>query len=197
MSIEYTYTIAAVDQEARCMEIIYTAPNRQTMHIGARLPYVGETLEAIVQMYAPVAYWLEQEQKVVSVDIGVSGAVGPKVQSKTLAAAKEAKLAELAAVRYAREVEGVTIDGMVYDTSRISQQQIFVTNALLQSGQIETATWKTSNYMFIPHTATSFSTVASAVVEHVQELFRIESELASAVAAAQSVADVEKIEWPV
>lgn len=196
MSIEYTYTITSVDQEARCMEIIYTAPNRQTMHIGARLPYVGETLETIVRMYAPIAYWLEQEQKVVSVDIGASGAINPKAQSKTLSGAKAAKLAELAALRYEREVEGVTIDDMVYDTSRISQQQIFTTNALLQSGQIETVTWKTSNYMFIPHNAASFATIASAVANHVQELFRIEGELVAAVAAAQSIEAVEKIEWP-
>ena len=57
MNITYTYEIISVDQQARCMEVVYTAEGYQTMDIGARLPYEGETLEAIVQMYAPVRYW--------------------------------------------------------------------------------------------------------------------------------------------
>jgi len=61
--IEYTYEIISVDQEARCMEVVYSSPGRQTFHIGARLPYENETLDTILQMYSPVAHWLEAEQK--------------------------------------------------------------------------------------------------------------------------------------
>ena len=61
--IEYTYNIISVDQEARCMEVVYSAPGRQTFHIGARLPYENETLGTILQMYAPIPQWLEVEQK--------------------------------------------------------------------------------------------------------------------------------------
>lgn len=77
MSIAYSYEIIAVDQAARVMEVVYTSPGRQTMHIGARLPYQGETVESIVQMYAPVAYWLEQEAAVVAPEVGVTGTVTP------------------------------------------------------------------------------------------------------------------------
>jgi hypothetical protein len=77
MSIEYTYEIISVDEAARCMEVVYTSEGRQTMHIGARLPFVGESLEAVIQMYAPVAYWLEQEAEVVVPDVGVGGVVVP------------------------------------------------------------------------------------------------------------------------
>jgi hypothetical protein len=77
MSIEYTYKIVKVDAEARCMEIVYTAEGRQTMQIGARLPYVGESLEAIVDMYSPVAHWLEQERQVVLPQVGVRGTISP------------------------------------------------------------------------------------------------------------------------
>jgi hypothetical protein len=61
--IEYTYNIISVDQAARCMEVVYSSPGRQTLHIGARLPYENETLDTILQMYAPIAHWLEAEQK--------------------------------------------------------------------------------------------------------------------------------------
>jgi hypothetical protein len=77
MSIEYTYEIVAVDAAAKCMEVVYQASGRQTMHIGARLPYEGETLEAVVKMYEPVAYWLEQEREVVVPPVGASGTIVP------------------------------------------------------------------------------------------------------------------------
>ncbi len=81
MSIEYTYEIVSVDEAARCMEVVFTAEGRQTMRIGARLPYEGEALEAVVAMYAPVAYWLEMEAKVVAPAVGVKGTVKPVVQA--------------------------------------------------------------------------------------------------------------------
>jgi hypothetical protein len=76
MSIPYNYEIIAVDQAARCMEVVYTSPGRQTMHIGARLPYVGEEVEDIVKMYSPVAYWKEQEANVVVPELG-GGTITP------------------------------------------------------------------------------------------------------------------------
>lgn len=75
--ITYQYTIINVDEAARCMEVVYTSEGRQTMHISARLPYVGEDLEQIIKMYAPVAYWLEQEAEVVVPEVGTSGEVVP------------------------------------------------------------------------------------------------------------------------
>lgn len=79
MSIEYTYEIISVDPAARCMEIVYSSDGRQTLHIGARLPFEGENLEAVVAMYSPVAYWLQQETPVVVPEIGTTGVVFPAV----------------------------------------------------------------------------------------------------------------------
>ena len=73
MSINYQYNIIAVDEAARCMEIIYTAEGHPTQHIGARLPYEGESLESIIRMYAPVAYWEELQKTVITPNIGESG----------------------------------------------------------------------------------------------------------------------------
>jgi hypothetical protein len=79
MSIEYTYEIISVDPTARCMEVVYSATGHPTMHIGTRLPYEGETLEAVIQMYAPVAYWQELSQPVVVPSIGTTGTVAATV----------------------------------------------------------------------------------------------------------------------
>lgn len=75
MSISYEYEVIAVDQVARCMEIVYKSEGRQTMHIGARLPFEGEALEAVVAMYAPVEYWREQEASVAAPNVGDTGQV--------------------------------------------------------------------------------------------------------------------------
>jgi hypothetical protein len=77
MSIEYTYEIILVDAQARCMEIVYNAAGHPTMHIGARLPYEGETLEDVIRMYAPVRYWEERLQPVVVPEVGASGSLAP------------------------------------------------------------------------------------------------------------------------
>lgn len=77
MSIQYAYEIIKVDAAARCMEVVYSAVGHQTMHIGARLPFQGESLESVVAMYAPVAYWEEQKRPVVVPQVGASGTVAP------------------------------------------------------------------------------------------------------------------------
>ena len=79
MSITYQYKIVAVDEAARCMEIVYSAEGRQTMHIGARLPFEGETLEAIVRMYSPLTYWLQQERTVQLPLVGDVGEIVPPI----------------------------------------------------------------------------------------------------------------------
>jgi hypothetical protein len=82
MSITYSYKIISVDAAARCMEIVYTAEGHQTMHIGARLPYEGETLEQIIRMYEPVRYWEEQQLSVVVPQVGRTGIIEPIVPSE-------------------------------------------------------------------------------------------------------------------
>lgn len=77
MSITYTYEIVKVDEAARCMEVVYTADGHQTMHIGARLPYEGETLEAVIATFSPVALWEETQKQVMLPTVGTTGTVVP------------------------------------------------------------------------------------------------------------------------
>lgn len=87
MSITYTYEIIKVDEAARCMEVVYTSEGNPTMHIGARLPYEGETVEDIVAMYAPVRYWEELKTPTIAVSAGQSGTISSTFISPRAAAA--------------------------------------------------------------------------------------------------------------
>jgi hypothetical protein len=83
MSIKYNYEIINVDETARCMEVVYSADGYETIHISARLPYYGETLESVLTMYSPVCLWLEKERAVVSPQVGNKGEVDLTPQEPT------------------------------------------------------------------------------------------------------------------
>ena len=80
MSITYTYEIIRVDEDARCMEVVYAAEGHQTMHISTRLPFVGESLEAVIRMYAPVVAWLEALRSPSVPAVGTTGSVDTSKQ---------------------------------------------------------------------------------------------------------------------
>jgi hypothetical protein len=75
MNITYTYQIVAVNEAARCMEVVYSAEGHQTMHIGARLPYEGESLEMVVKAFAPIPLWTELATPVIAPQVGASGTI--------------------------------------------------------------------------------------------------------------------------
>lgn len=81
MSISYAYKVIKVDEAARCMEVVYSAEGYKTMHIGARLPYEGETLEAVIAAFAPVALWEETQKQVLVPAVGTSGVIAPLTRS--------------------------------------------------------------------------------------------------------------------
>lgn len=80
MSIQYTYTIESVDTEARCMVVVYSADGHTTQHIGARIPFDGESLEDVIAAYAPVAYWEAQKRPISAPAVGSSGTIVPTVE---------------------------------------------------------------------------------------------------------------------
>lgn len=73
MSIEYTYEVIATNEQARCMEVRYTAPGKEPIVIGVRLPFAGEPLADVVAEYAPVRYWADLDRPV---ELPVVGATG-------------------------------------------------------------------------------------------------------------------------
>lgn len=191
MSIEYTYEIVKVDKSARVMEVVYTAEGRQTMHIGARLPYVGESLESVVQMYSPVAYWLEQEAEVVVPALG-SGSIG-QVTLETLETAKAKKLAEIAAWRYGVETAGVTLGGATLRTDRESQSQITSAYTSLKNGLLTSVNWKSADGQWVALTLAQIEPIATAVAQHVQSCFNAEMALTQQVNYAQTIEAVNAV----
>jgi hypothetical protein len=96
MTIEYTFEVASVDAQARCMEIIYAAAGHPTMRIGARLPYEGETLETVVAMFAPIRYWEELSTPVSVPQVGQTGTITPSAPAEpTPSTVIESKLIDL------------------------------------------------------------------------------------------------------
>lgn len=72
-TISYTYEITRVDPDAKAMDILYASPEYGTTLVGARMPWDGETVEQIAQMYSPVRNWIERTLPVASVSAGTSG----------------------------------------------------------------------------------------------------------------------------
>ena len=89
MSINYTYKIINVDEQARCMEIVYDADGYSTYHIGARLPYEGEQLENVVRMYAPIGVWLESKKAVSAPPVGATGVINQADELATALASQQ------------------------------------------------------------------------------------------------------------
>lgn len=195
MSIEYTYEVINVDHSARCMEIVYKSAGRQTQHIGARLPHEGESVEAVVQMYAPVAYWQEQEAKVQSVAIGTSGTLGG-VAPKTLSSVKAAKLAEVAADRYAVETSSTRVYNVLVATDRASQAALNNARLSLETGAVQSVNLKCLDGEWLELTAEQMTAVVKAVALHVQTCFNTEKQLIDLISAATNIEAVEAIKWP-
>ena len=111
-----------------------------------------------------------------------------------LAGAKAAKKQEIAAARYAAEIAGVTVGGVTVRTDR--ESQALITGAALKATQDGTysCTWK-SESGFVTLKAATVLAVADAVRTHVQGCFDLEAAKCAQIDAAQTVEDVEAVEW--
>lgn len=73
MAIQYTYEIVKVDEAANSMEVVYTANGYPTQHIGMPLPLEGSAVEAVIQYYAPTAFWMNEVTPRVIPQLGATG----------------------------------------------------------------------------------------------------------------------------
>jgi hypothetical protein len=112
----------------------------------------------------------------------------------TLKLAQAAKLAEIAAARWKAETDGITVNDMTIDTSR--ESQALVTGAALAAtlDPDYTCQWKTASG-FVTLNAAAVVAVAQAVRAHVQACFDREAALAAVVEAAETVEEVQAIEY--
>jgi hypothetical protein len=193
MSISYTYEIISVNPQYRAMEVVYSAPGHQTMHIGARLPFVGESLESVIDMFSPVPLWLEQAAEVVVPELG-AGQIGPTVPYPlTLEEVKHNKLVEIANWRWVRETSGVVLNGARIKTDRESQALINGAFASMQAGLITTVDWKAANGQWLTLGLQEMTAIAQVVATHVQTAFSMERQMMAQVDAATTIEEVQAI----
>lgn len=195
--ISYTYEIVGIDENARCMELRYSSPGKQTLHVGTRLPYVGETVDQVAAMYVPIATWVEAERPVVVPAAGTTGSyTAPADMLPTLERAKQEKLAAIAVWRYRLEIGGVTINGVRVQTDRESQATLTGALVSMNEGLLTSINWKDSSGTFVTLTKPELVAVASAVAQHVQSSFDAEKVYVEQVHACTTIEEVNAITLP-
>lgn len=84
MNLNYTFEILSVNEQARCMEVLYKATNYPDTLVGVRLPFVDENLLLVINMYAPISLWIEQQKEIVVPLVGTSGEINEDILTKVL-----------------------------------------------------------------------------------------------------------------
>ena len=112
----------------------------------------------------------------------------------TLAGRKAAKIAELAAARYAEETGGITLNGSPLATGRGDQAMLNGAWVFTQANPDATIRWKGPTG-WVDLDAAQVAGIASAVGAHVQACFAREGELAEMVLAAETEEEVTAITW--
>jgi hypothetical protein len=197
MNIPYQYEVVGVDGPARCMEIRYTSEGRDPVHVGARLPYVGETLEQVAAMYAPLGLWVDAERPVVVPTAGATGGYAPApAATMNLQAAKDVKKEAVAAWRYANEIAGISVGGAKVRTDRESQAQLTGALISLQNGIIQSVDWKDADGQFVQLDTAAVTGIATVVAQHVQSCFTQEKQLCAQIDACATIEEVTAIVIP-
>ena len=103
---------------------------------------------------------------------------------------KTAKLAELADFRWSKEVGGITIDGMVIETT--DRSKTLVTGALMmaQANPAATFQFKTTDNQYVQIDAAQMIGVYQAIGAHVQTCFAREQEVAALINALETAQEV-------
>ena len=73
--INYTYQVVRVDRAHGIMDVKYSSEEYGSQTIGMPLPAEGQSVEARVAEYSPVASWLQQDVVSAQVSVGTSGAL--------------------------------------------------------------------------------------------------------------------------
>lgn len=71
--MNYSYKVVRVDQDAKCMDVEFTAEGFDPIVVGVRLPTVGENVDLVIQSFAPHSVWNPQVIEYASVSVGASG----------------------------------------------------------------------------------------------------------------------------
>jgi hypothetical protein len=203
MNITYSFEIASVDKPAKTMEVVYTSEGRQTMRIGARMPFEHESLNDVVAIFAPVTHWMEQDLVVKDVSVGSSGVVTVDVakpnyqeQIDSLDFVKASKKLALYISKERFEQSGVSLGDVRFDSDRCEQAALLTTLEVIRSGAMSSVEWRTSNGSFVVLDEAKIVSLLTAIAIHTQTAMSTEKTLCALVDAAQDKAAVDAIAWP-
>ena len=73
--IPYTYEV--IESTPQGLVLRYASQGRGPINVGTRLPYAGESLDAVAAQYSPVQYWLDQDAAKEQPPVGAAGSFTP------------------------------------------------------------------------------------------------------------------------
>lgn len=177
-----------------------------------RYDETGTILSSGHMLPAHLAKHVEAGENIVGTDrqIPIDGTYKVNVSDKsivpvepaapTIEELRAAKLADLANLRWRKEIGGFTFEGSTFATSRESQASMNSNRLMFLQGDITSVDWKTKDGMFVTFDASSFSALCAAVFGFVNACFRREKTLASLIKVASTEDALNAIDissdWP-
>ena len=71
--MNYSYTVTRIDQDAKCMDVEFTAEGFEPIVVGVRLPTLGENVDAVIKSFVPYSTWNPLVIEYTHVAVGTSG----------------------------------------------------------------------------------------------------------------------------
>lgn len=202
----FTYEVKEISENGKSMVLTYTCDGYDPVDVGARVPYGGETLDQIADMFAPTYWWNEQAAVHEPVTVGQTGqrvhelpAIGKDpmdgmTAEERVAYIREAKLNTLAEARYSKEELGVVVvSGNPISTDRATQAKLTALMEMESRGMFTSVEWKGADKNFFTMDATLLLQAVQAVTAEVQAFFVWERDMQLAINSATTEVELDAI----
>lgn len=115
------------------------------------------------------------------------------VITPTLPELKITKIDELAALRFHKEVGGITINSVLFYTDRESQNKYLAQVVMIDKGFVSSVSWKVNDGIFMTFSTNDFYNICLAVMNHVRACFDNEKRLIAAINACTNTTDLNNL----
>lgn len=191
MKYEFSWQVTSVHLETRTLQVEYTRLDTGKKYIVNMNQPTDVDLNTHIQNRAPFKLWNNELLPIISESI--VGLAGTNTVIPTLENSKKNKLIEIANFRYAKEIEGITVDGVNISTTRESRTSIESTFANLSNGFVTSVDFKTKDGTFNTFGLSEMTAIASAVAIHVQMCFTEEKNYIDQLNLATTIDEVDLI----
>lgn len=111
----------------------------------------------------------------------------------TLSELKIKKIADLATLRFYKEVGGITINSILFYTDRESQNKYLAQVIMIDKGLVSSVSWKVNDGIFMTFSASDFYNICMAIMNHVKSCFDNEKTLIAAINACQNETELNNL----